>query len=92
MPCYDYKCESCGHVMERYYKMELKPRQDICDRCRGTANAQIPLVAVHGEEAIWIDDELRGALQSPEDAARKPVTTRSEYNKYLKDNDIIPVS
>ncbi len=36
MPTYDYECQSCGHVFEKFHSMTSRPRVK-CPRCGGRA-------------------------------------------------------
>lgn len=92
MPVYVYRCNDCGAELECYYRMNDKPRQTLCTDC-GAAAISIPVIGgIQGEEPAWLDDEVRNVLQTDDQLKKSPITCRTEYNKYLKDNDIVPIN
>lgn len=96
MPIYEYQCIKCGKITEKFFKVsECDSRPLVeCDSCRHAAYRIISAPVVHSEKPLWLDDSVRGALQD-EDALRygreKPIETRAEYEKHLKDNGIVPL-
>jgi hypothetical protein len=53
-------------------------------------------VAGHGgiqrDEPTWLNDQVRGCLQDDDDIAdgmEKPIETRTEYKRYLKEHGIV---
>lgn len=90
MPLYTYECPDHGQF-DAFYR--LAERADIagCPKC-GQASRRI-IALGHGgifrEEPTWLDDSVRGALQDP---SEKPIETRSELKKWLKDHpNVAPV-
>jgi putative FmdB family regulatory protein len=95
MPLYDYECSKCDNVQEEFFKVKDKP---LWVRCKKCGNMAAPVIMVgHGgifrEEPVWLDDGVRTALQDTDRVAlglEKPIETRSEYKRYLKENGISP--
>ena len=97
MPLYDYECRECGLKMERFYlSYKDKPDWINCEHC----GAEAKQILVPGHGGIQTDNDvpwLPGALEGLQDTdniqagIEKPIETRTEYKKFLKDKHIIPV-
>jgi len=47
MPIHDYKCEHCGHIEERFFRMKDKiPQQFRCKSCSGISRKTISSPAI----------------------------------------------
>lgn len=44
MPFYDFKCVSCGHVVELLRKHD-DPNKPLCEKCNGVMTTQISVAA-----------------------------------------------
>jgi len=90
MPIYDYACE-CGIEQERFFKMADKPDTVSCI-CGGVARKVLSANTVLGDDMpAWMrHPETLGCLQSSGD--KKRITTRGEYNRYLKTHNIVEQS
>ena len=89
MPVYEYKCSSCDLVFEKTAKMSEMNKIETCPNCEAFSKLQVSVGATFGDEAPWINDDLRGSLQDPKNHREHPITTRSEYRDYLKKNEIV---
>ena len=90
MPLYDFECLKCEHIDERFFRIESCPKVAICSQC-GFASMKIIVLGhggFHSDTPKWIDDGVRGALQGDDE---KPIETRGEYNKALKDKNVEPI-
>jgi putative FmdB family regulatory protein len=94
VPIYEYQCIKCGNITERYYKVD--DIQDLveCSKCRHVSVRIISPFVFHSQTPLWLDDSVRGALQD-EDAIKygreKPIETRDEYEKHLKNKGFVPL-
>lgn len=87
MPEYDFKCEDCGTIFTELHKIKEAPDEMRCGFCKGNAPRIISFQGgLKTDHPNWLDDSVRGALQGEEE---KPIETRGEYNKYLRDNGIV---
>lgn len=90
MPVYEHFCNDCGGITEVYCKVEDR-KQFVRCVCGGSAERIISASAVRGDDMPpWMrSPELLGCLQN---SAERPVQTRSEYNKIIKDRNIVETS
>lgn len=90
MPLYDYECPDCGHSVERVFTVKGKPERIGCGECGNAMNS----VIIHGHGGIqtetpkWLGKDVNDAILGDDD---RPVATRTEYNKILKDRKIEPI-
>lgn len=80
MPIYEYECKEHGRF-EAYYGINSKPRQVSCTTCGATA----PFV--FSAPAIQPDKYWNGHYS---EALGKNFTSKTEFNKYLKSNNLVP--
>ena len=87
MPIYTYACPYCQADFDDWFKMNEAPDALDCPTC-GTPAARVISFqgALQTDTAIWIDDNLRGALQ---DERERPIETRKDYKNYLKEKGIV---
>ena len=87
MPTYEYQCKACGSVQEETCRMHDKPDTVTCNGCGGEAGKILSASMVLGDDMpAWMrHPETLGCLQP---AGEKPIETRSEYNRYLKNKGI----
>lgn len=91
MPAYDFMCQKCKRTDELIYRMQDKPKSVKCN-CGGDMISIPARINIQAIEPTWLNDEVRGSLQTEKEAKENPITNRDEYNKYLKDNDLVAVS
>lgn len=89
MPTYDYQCQECQAVQEQFFKMADKPPSVPC-ACGGTATPIVSLGhgGVHGDEPVWLNDDVRMALQDPKE---RPIRSRTEWKRHLDKKGLVPV-
>jgi putative FmdB family regulatory protein len=94
MPLYDFKCQKCENQFELFMSINHPRTAVCCPECGGWAKRVI--VAGHGgiqrDEPTWLNDQVRGCLQDDDDIAdgmEKPIETRTEYKRYLKEHGIV---
>jgi putative FmdB family regulatory protein len=84
-PNYDYLCPDCGNVTEQFHRMADKPAEVECS-CGAMATSLPSIGGIQSDEPAWLNDEVRGAIQAPDE---RPITSRTEYNKYLLDKGLV---
>ncbi len=52
MPIYEYECESCGKVIEKWQKITEKPIQ-TCERCGGRLHKLVSMSSFHLKGSGW---------------------------------------
>ena len=88
MPLYDFSCPKCGITVEVFQKLDEATPTIPCSKfdCQG----QAVRVITHGHGAalrdapIWLDSAK--TLLQPD--GERPIESRGEYKKYLKEHRI----
>lgn len=89
MPTYEYRCKMCDAEFEITCRISRMKRSVACIECPGVASLRVSKGFTHGDEAPWLNNEIRGVLQDDSEARKRPISTRGEYKDYLKKNDIV---
>ena len=91
MPLYDYKCSECGGEFEFYIKLSQYNKNMPCAECGGVCERILTLG--HGGIAVdtpaWLDNSVRAMVQDLDDPSVRPIETRQELNRYLKQNGFV---
>jgi len=83
---YVYECQSCGDVHERIYHVDDFPTTVECPECGSTARKIITAPAIQCDESpTWLESACKTLL--PDD--HRPIETRGEYKRYLKENHVV---
>ena len=88
MPVYEYECKKCKAIQECIYHIEERLPQVKCKKCGGTAVRVLSLGGIQCDSAgdiTWMPSALKVLQRDHE----KPIETRGEYKRYLKDNKLI---
>jgi putative FmdB family regulatory protein len=88
MPLYEFDCPSCGNIQEEAYRIADCPNKVECDQCGKWA---VKVIAV-GHGGIQEDSDvpwLESAIMTLQPEHEKPIETRGEYKRYLKERNII---
>ena len=91
MSLYEYECQKCGNTDEKVYPMASFPKTCKCSKCGGRAK-KIISGYIQRDEPTWLDDAVRGALQDTDNVragAERPIETRTELNRYLKEHNLV---
>lgn len=92
MPTFDYECFSCEHRIEHICKIAERPERIPCSACKEGQMRQIILApAIQCDDAVnipWLQDFARTRKEAR--FGGRPIQTRKEYKKYLKDKDLRP--
>ena len=86
MPVYEFMCDSCGKVTERFYRMDLCPDAGGCSLCDGTARRVLSAHYVKSDTPSWLNDDVRNVLQRD---GEPPIETRKQHDNYLKANGYV---
>ena len=89
MPLYEYQCCFCDHKFEKFYKLKDCKTVPWCPEC-GHHGEKVFTAQIQRDEPTWLTDDVRDALMDREDPHRR-LETRTDYNRYLKDNGIMPI-
>ena len=94
MPTYEFECYNHGQF-EQTMSMSAHSELQVVDKCKATpcpecgelSKQLVSQGATFGEEAAWLNDPMvNGCLKDP---SERPITTRSEYKKTLKEKGIV---
>jgi putative FmdB family regulatory protein len=90
MPLYDYECPDCGAETECFFKLDEAKDRIECACCYSTMSKVIRLGhgGIKSEWPTWINDEVRGSLQ---DETEKPIETRTDLNRVIKEKNLVAV-
>lgn len=89
MPLFDYECTKCRAMKEIIAKVDGFPGSVPCDHCDGEAVK----VIVHGHGGIQCDSMvdvpwLASAVKVLQPDHERPIETRGEHKRYLKDHHL----
>lgn len=87
MPLYAFECKTCGKPQEAYFTIANRPPAIPCE-CGAQARRVMMIGAVQGDDMPpWMrHPDTLGCLQN---SAERKVRTRSEFNKYVKEHNIL---
>jgi len=90
MPVFDFECPGCEKVLEVSLSVGDCDAPVYCATC----GSQMKKVFISGHGGIQCDSIidvpwLASAIQSLQPDHERPITTRGEYQSYLKERDII---
>jgi len=90
MPLYTYECAKCGEVTDMLSPMDSYPKTIRCTSC-GARARKVIAVGHGGIQCDGMNDVpwLASALGNLQPDGEKPIETRGEYKRYLKDKNII---
>ena len=93
-PLYDYKCNECDTTFEKLLPISRYKEAQDCPHC-GSDAFKI-LVLGHGgiqdDSPVWLNESIVRQLQDTDDPGLHRIETRTDYNKHLKDNGVIPTN
>jgi hypothetical protein len=83
---YEFNCK-CGNTYEEFFHVDDCPESILCE-CGQEAKKIISLSGIQADNKVkW----LASAVKVLQPDYERPVTTRSEYKKYLKEKKIVCV-
>jgi len=90
MPLYEYQCDKCGCRQDRFCSINERHNHLKCVACTG--DAQLIITNGHGgikcdsiNDVKWMPSALK-VLQPDHE---KPIESRGEYNRYLRDKQLV---
>ena len=86
MPLYEYKCNQCKSNFEKFLPLKKYDYPQNCPDCGGISKKQLSIGGIQDDHPVWLDGSIIRQLQDTDDPTIRPLSTRTEYNKYLKDN------
>lgn len=92
MPLYEYKCIRCNNLFDKFLFLKDCDKPQRCPECRGKSKKQLSIGGIQDDHPVWLDGSIIRQLQDTDDPTTRPLSTRTEYNKYLKDNGITATS
>ena len=91
MPIFTYQCLLCNQEFDSLDKLGANNQDKPCadPKCQGTA---IRIVAARGtvlsDTPSWLDHHVQGALLDTDSRGFRPIETRSQLKKHLKEKGI----
>jgi len=88
MPVYEYECTKCKSIQECIRHIDERPKQVVCEKCGGVAVRILSPGGIQCDSAgdiSWLPSALK-VLQPDHE---KPIETRGEYKRYLKEKQLI---
>ena len=86
MPIYEYFCKHCRKITENICKVSECKQSIKCECGRVAKKVLNRYGAVHTDGDVKWLESARKTLQPD---GERPITTRGEYKKYLRDHNII---
>jgi len=90
MPIYEYLCQHCKKVTERIHRPDSIPKKVRCET-KGCGRMARRVLSSHGaiqcdsvNDVKWLPSACQTLLKHGE----RPLTSRSEYKRYLKQNNL----
>ena len=84
---YEYQCQKCNAIFDMFFSLKEWDVTPNCPDCGGEGK-KIITAQIQRDEPVWLNDGVRDALQD-RDFPHKPIETRTDYKRYLKDTGIM---
>jgi putative FmdB family regulatory protein len=86
MPIYEYKCKKCRRTIEAWYPVTHIPDRVKCPCGKMAKKVLSRNGAIHTDGDVkW----LASACKVMQRDGEKPIETRGEYERYLKENNYV---
>ena len=89
MTVYSYQCNNCTQEFDAVLPLAEYDKPQECPFCGGETTKLMKLGGIRDDHPVWLDQSIRNQLQDT-DSPHIPIETRTDYNRYLKDNGIVP--
>lgn len=89
-PAYQYKCEKCGNTFEQVFPLNKFDSKPDCPKCGWRSKKIMTFGGIQTDHPVWLDNSIIRQLQDTDDPNARLISSRSEYNQYLKDNGLQP--
>ena len=88
MPIYTYQCSECGEIQEKIFPISDFPDTVRCSQCGELARKIITPPAIQCDSGIDVP-WLKSACENLLPDGHRPIETRGEYKRYLKEHHIV---
>lgn len=90
MPLYSFECTECKRGYEEFYKIADCPNKIKCQKC-GKWAVKVIAIGHGGLQCDSMNDVpwLESAVMNLQPDGERPVATRGEYKRYLREKNII---
>ena len=78
MPIYEYECESCGRVIEKWQKITEEPIK-TCEHCGGRVHKLVSMSSFHLKGSGWYVTDY--AKKNTKDAKKEKASTSAKDAK-----------
>lgn len=97
MPIYQYECKLCKKITEKVHRIDSVPKKVRCET-KGCGRMARRIIARSGaircDDAVnipWLDHRNKNSAQKTLlRHGEPPLTTRGDYERYLKQNNYAP--
>ena len=88
MPIYEYECESCGKVIEKWQKI-TEPPLKTCEHCGGKVHKLVSMSSFHLKGSGWYvtDYAKKSTKDDKKDASSDTKDTKDKGTTSSKSND-----
>lgn len=88
MPIYEYYCKNCRGESEHVFKIDDRADFIDCSHCGRKAKRVLPgRQGIQSDHPTWLPSA--NELLMPDDPGARHPETRGQFDKYLKDNNIV---
>lgn len=86
MPLYTYECAVCGHILTKEFRIRDfdLTKTVCCDKCNALAKRIISFNTGHRADPTWLPSAVK-LLQAD---GERPIESRHDHDRYLKEHDI----
>lgn len=90
MPIYQYECRTCKTITEKIHRADSIPKKVRCSKpgCGRMARRIIPQNGAIQCDSVNDVKWLPSACQVLQKHGERPLTSRTEYKRYLKENHL----
>lgn len=92
MPLYEYKCKKCNNEFEKMVSLVEYDKKQDCQSCGSETKKLMSIGGTQDDHPVWLDESIIRQLQDTDDPSTRRISSRTEYNKYLKDTGTIPTN
>lgn len=84
-----YRCEHCEHAFEKVLPLKKYKEKPDCPECGWQSKKIMSLGGIQDDHPVWLDFSVIRQLQDTDNPGIRLISSRTEYNKYLKDTGIV---
>ena len=79
----DFECSNCEHIFE-VFLVDRETKIEICPKCSGLSRRILSFRGAYRADPLWLPSAVK-VLQAD---GERPIESRSEHDRYLKERDI----